>query len=151
VCQRHRAGEADDSGRSSSPVTIPARLRAPRSSPHLPALIEPTIPDSIGLGRGYPWRWRTAVSGGASPASSGHLRSIEARYELHRPRAHLNSLACGAETDQRGLATVALNSGEARLWQTRPVRWSIPARLRRDRALRLQRTHYEHRRTPCTP
>jgi hypothetical protein len=142
---------ADGGGRSSSPVTIPVRLRAPRSSPHLLALIEPTIPDSTGLGRGYPRRWRMAVSGGAAPASSGHLRSIQARYELHRPRAHQNSLARGAETDQRGLATVALNSGEARSWWTRLVRWSVPARLRRDRALHLQRTHYDHRRTPCAP
>jgi hypothetical protein len=39
---------------------------------------------------------------------AGHLRPIQARYELHRPQAHLTSLARGAETDQRGLATVAL-------------------------------------------
>jgi hypothetical protein len=142
---------ADCGGQSSSLVTIPARLRAPRSSPHLPALIKPTIPDSTGLGRGYPRWWRTAVSGGAAPASFGHLWSIQARYELHQPRAHLNSLACGAETDQRGLAMVALNSGEARSWRTHPVQWSIPARLRRDRALCLRRTHYDHWRTPYAP
>jgi hypothetical protein len=123
------------------PMTTPARLRPSRPSPHPPVSIEPSIPYSTGLGRGYPWRWRTTVNGGAAPANSGHLQPTQARYELHRPQAPLITLACRAEMDQRGLAMVALNSGEARSWRTCPVWWPVPARLRRDRTLCLWKTH----------
>jgi hypothetical protein len=125
-----------------------ARLWAPLGLPRPPALSEPKFLDFTGLGRGWPRRWRTAVS---RQCCAGQLRPIQARYELHRPQAHLTSLAHGAEIDQRGLAKVALNSGETLSWRTRLVWWLVPVRLWRHRALHLRRIHYDQWHTPCAP